>query len=84
MANLNTHQTLLTLLPIINQPPPFVVGQVLTDILIQNSIYSNVSTDIETGSIAVATLPNNEQPRPEQGGERITEDWLFSLSDREC
>lgn len=62
------------------------MGQILTDIPIQETIYSDVMAAVEACSAsaaAVATLPK-EQPRPEQGGERITEDWLYSLSDGEC
>jgi ferredoxin len=80
MVNL---RILLAVLPMIGQPLP-ATGQILSDIPVQQNIYSNAAAAIEACSSCAATVSAGEQPRPEQGGERITEDYLLSLSEGDC
>jgi hypothetical protein len=84
MVNSNVCQLLLAaLLPMISQPLPFVMGQISTDIPIQQMNYLNITAATEAFCGSAVSLPTEELPHPEQGGERITEDWLFSLTDSE-
>jgi hypothetical protein len=83
----NIRRVLLAILPIISQPPTVITGQILSDIPVYQYICSHIAATLEicgTITVAAALLHGEESNRPELGGERITEDWLRSLSDREC
>ena len=79
---------LITVLPLLIQVPPLpTVLQVATQASILALVYGTQAADIDcvTGLMEIVhARPMDGPPRPEQGGQRITPEWLNSLSNRDC
>jgi hypothetical protein len=79
---INIRQFLLSLLPVISdRPPPVFLTPTFAAAVSDSS--GNFSHVIDC-KVAEAKQNYNPQPRPEIGGQRITEDWLHSLKESDC
>jgi hypothetical protein len=80
----NLRRILLAAAPLFAEPPPLppiLQPATLTEIF----GYLSLATGDETNRILLVMQPSEpNKPRPEQGGQRITEDWLCSLKSRDC
>ncbi|KAJ7875844.1 hypothetical protein B0H13DRAFT_2549486 [Mycena leptocephala] len=80
----NLRRILLAAAPLFAEPPPLppiLQPATLTE------IFGNLSlaTGDETNRILLVMQPSEpNKPRPEQGGQCITEDWLRSLKSQDC
>ena len=74
---------LLTSVPLLAQPLPLLP---LLQTATQASVMSYLSQPSDSARIAALLQASSTSniPRPEQGGQRITEEWLTSLSNRDC
>lgn len=83
---MNLFNVLAAVLPLVTQIPPLpTVLQAAT----QASIFALVYGSPEIDQIMTLMLVSNHDhgdgpPRPEQGGQRITPEWLNSLISRDC
>ena len=86
MATGEKRRILLTVAPLLLQPPPTIQ---LTQILYPTTEVAPInSTSITVGATALAVTHLNQsmerRPRPQQGGCRITIEYLRGLSDSEA
>ena len=78
----NVKHVLLAILPVLTAPSPFRTPLAETQ---QNGILTKFTTVIQSFAISATAIANSySPPLPDQGGQRITDEWLLSLSDREC
>jgi hypothetical protein len=77
-------QLLLAATPLLVQPlptPPILDGATLGSLI----AHLGAESDAERLMILLqANPPEDERARPDQGGQRITEEWLNSLAPRDC
>jgi hypothetical protein len=68
-------QTLLTLLPLLTERPPPPISLLIPDTPCDNDNIAAISPIIDTPQT---------KPHPEIGGQRLTEEYVESLSEAEC
>jgi hypothetical protein len=80
----NLRRALLAAAPFLAQPPP--LPPILQPTTIAELMaYLSLATGEETNRILLLLQPSGQgPPRPEQGGQHITPDWLRSLKNRDC
>jgi hypothetical protein len=77
----------LILLLLVSLAWPLAITSLATVLsgVVENAVASSFETNILTlaaAQLAIAMLlPDHDPPRPEQGGERITKEWLLSQTD---
>jgi hypothetical protein len=80
----NLRRTLIAAAPFLAQPPllpPILQPATIAELM----AYLSLATGEETNRILLLVQPSQQGPaRPEQGGQRITQDWLHSLKSRDC
>ena len=79
----NTKEALLAVLPVVTELPPPLRNQpafVPSDPGISPALLT--ACELERSYKRRESHP--DRPRPTQGGERISVDWLQTLTDREC
>jgi hypothetical protein len=81
----NNTRLAVAALAVLSQPPPIHQNLALAGIPLQHSLLANRSQVLEACCTAADTVPSiQDSPRPEQGGDRITEAFLHRLGPWEC
>jgi hypothetical protein len=78
-------RALLTVLPELTKAPKLPPAlQPHTTAAITDVISNGCAAEFQLFSIGVRQASREEKPRPLQGGQCITVDWLLGLRDRDC
>jgi hypothetical protein len=84
---MNLYNILLAAAPLLTEIPlvPPIL-QAATQASILADVYGSSAAEQVLTLMAVTTIVGTDDgpPRPEQGGQRITVDWLNSLGNRDC
>lgn len=67
--------------PLITEPPPIPP---LLQAPYQAAVFACLQEAANAERVTALLSEKAGPPRPEQGGQRITEEWLRSLKDRDC
>jgi len=88
MANEEQKSALLALTPLFLHSPPFVQTPQLLYLATESAGTNSALTEVASSAAALmimdACQPEERRPRPQQGGRRITVQYLQSLPDTEA
>jgi hypothetical protein len=81
----NLRRLLLAAVPLLIKPAPLPpILQPVTSAAVMAHLADMASFAHIIALTSNSKSEENERARPEQGGQRITEDWLHSLKSRDC